>query len=93
MGLEVQGLESMDTGTYTRIRTMIKNRQGLGGGLYVPNNAFHTLVNVCCSLVLVLLERGKSAWQKELRKSRIDLILNSSLGQPSLNSSFLIAHL
>lgn len=44
MGLEVQGLESMDANTYTRIRTMIKNRQGLGGGLYVPNNAFHTLV-------------------------------------------------
>lgn len=44
MGLEVQGLESMDAGTYTRIRTMIKNRQGLNGGLYVPNNAFHTLV-------------------------------------------------
>jgi len=44
MGLKVQGLESMDRATTMRIRTMIKNRQGLSGGLYVPNDAFHTLV-------------------------------------------------
>ena len=44
MNLQVQGLESMDAVTTNRIRTMIKNRQGLSGGLYVPNDAFHTLV-------------------------------------------------
>jgi len=44
MSLQVQGLESMDDSTTNRIRTMIKNRQGLSGGLYVPNDAFHTLV-------------------------------------------------
>jgi hypothetical protein len=44
MNLKVQGLESMDHATTMRIRTMIKNRQGLSGGLYVPNDAFHTLV-------------------------------------------------
>jgi len=44
MQLEVHGLESMDSGTQLRIRTMIKNKQGLSGGLYIPNDAFHILV-------------------------------------------------
>ena len=44
MGLRVKNLESLDAQTTMRIRFMIKNRQGLGGGLYVPNDAFHTLV-------------------------------------------------
>lgn len=44
MNLQVKNLDSLDNATTLRIRTMIKNRQGLGGGLYVPNDAFHTLV-------------------------------------------------
>jgi len=44
MNLQVKNLDSMDAATTMRIRTMIKNRQGLSGGLYVPNDAFHTLV-------------------------------------------------
>jgi hypothetical protein len=44
MALTVQGIESMDAAIVMRIRTMIMNRQGLNGGLYVPNEAFHTLV-------------------------------------------------
>jgi hypothetical protein len=71
MGLEVQGLESMDSGTYTRIRTMIKNRQGLNGGLYVPNNAFHTLVSCFIEAprvdVLKLLNPAPSITNKRRR--------------------------
>ncbi len=44
MAPQVKGIDGMDVATTNRIRTMIKNRQGLGGGLYIPNDAFHTLV-------------------------------------------------
>lgn len=67
----MQGLESMDSGTYTRIRTMIKNRQGLNGGLYVPNNAFHTLVSCFIEAprvdVLKLLNPAPSITNKRRR--------------------------
>ncbi len=42
MGLQVQGLE--DATTYRKVRFLMKNTQGIDGGVYVPNGAFAALV-------------------------------------------------
>jgi len=82
MGLQVQGLESMDELTSMRIRTMIKNRQGLSGGLYVPNDAFHTLVKEQVGMTeepCLVLARDVLAEMQAVQRSATDAVklLNS----------------
>lgn len=44
MSLSPRDLSSMDHETLHKLRIMIKNKQGISGGLNTPNDAFHTLV-------------------------------------------------